>query len=292
MTSQTFDPKTVIVQVGQVVYTGLYGLGNGVVSAIYGEQSPATSRVHFGGVMVSGGKAEFDILFESGSETKRLPECILRGVQWRIFDEVKSHEEIERIREVVIATQKKAAEDKAEADAAYALKKVQLTGDPKYSGLEKIGSSSRSHAAVVAKNMRTELKAAYPRTKFSVRKTGYDSISVKWIDGPTKDQVQDIIGKYKTGHYDMYADIHGSKSTPFTDIYGGVDYLHYSRDYSEELTQKAIDNVRKKYGQEIVPESCTVAAYISGDLWNVSRDFFFNHGVDGEIGKELRELQG
>lgn len=292
MTSNIFDPKTAIIKVGQLVYTGLYGLGNGVVSAIYGEQSPATSKVHFGGVMVSGGKAEFDILFECGSETKRLSECVLRGVQWRIFDEVRGTEEIERLRELVIATQTKASEDKALADAAYALKKVQVAEDPKYHLLEKIGNSSRTHAAVVAKNMRVELKASHPATKFSVRKTGYDSITVTWTDGPTIDQVRDIIGKYKTGYYNMHDDIHESKSTPFTDIFGGVDYLNFSRDYSEELTQKAINALRKKYGLEIVPESCTVAAYKCGGLWNVSRDFFFNDGLDGEISKVLKRLQG
>lgn len=137
-----------------------------------------------------------------------------------------------------------------------------------------------------------EFKVVYLGIKFLVCKIGYDLIFVKWIDGLIKDQVQDIIGKYKIGYYDMYVDIYESNSIFFIDIYGGVDYLYYLRDYFEEFMQKVIDNVRKKYGQEIVLESCIVVVYISGDFWKVSCDFFFNYGVDGEIGKELRELQG
>ncbi|PXW46329.1 hypothetical protein DFO55_1503 [Grimontella sp. AG753] len=292
MNNQSFDPKSSHLAVGQVVYTGLYGLGRGVISAIYGEQRPDSAKTHFGGVMVSGGKAEFDILFECGSESRRLPECILRGVQWQIFDEAVGKEEIERIRQIVKETQIAKLNKQAAADAEYAARKKELADEPKYKALEKIGNSSWTHTAIVAKNIRVELKAAYPAVKFSVRKTGYDSITVKWIDGPTVDQIRDITLKYKTGHYDMYADLHESKSTPFTDIYGGVDYLNVSREYSLELKQTAIDNVRKKYGSDIVPESCTVDAYTKGDLWHVSREFFFNNGVGGEIDKELRGLQG
>ena len=52
--------------VGTVVTTNLYSLGRGVVYQIHGEQKPDTIEEMGGGVMVSGGNAEFDIVISAG----------------------------------------------------------------------------------------------------------------------------------------------------------------------------------------------------------------------------------
>ncbi|WP_408876504.1 hypothetical protein [Gluconobacter sphaericus] len=53
--------------------------------AVHGKESPTTVRsLSRGGAIVSGGSASYDIVFACGSVTHRLPEAILRGVQWRI----------------------------------------------------------------------------------------------------------------------------------------------------------------------------------------------------------------
>ncbi|MFP4817606.1 hypothetical protein [Providencia hangzhouensis] len=48
--------------VGQVVYTNLYNLGKGVIVNIHGEQKPQSINNMYN-VMVTGGNAEFDIVF-------------------------------------------------------------------------------------------------------------------------------------------------------------------------------------------------------------------------------------
>jgi len=92
------DIKKIEVVIGTVVTTNLYALGRGVVYQIHGEQKPDTIKQIGNGVMVSGGNAEFDIVHECGKLSQRLTECILRGVQWAIYDEVISADEISRLR--------------------------------------------------------------------------------------------------------------------------------------------------------------------------------------------------
>src|SRR5471030_820126 len=80
--------------VGSVVTTNLYWLGRGVVYKIHGEQMPETVKQLGGGIVVSGGHAQFDIVHDCVKFSKRLPECILRGVQWEVLNEIVDAEEI------------------------------------------------------------------------------------------------------------------------------------------------------------------------------------------------------
>lgn len=60
-----------------------------------------------------------------------------------------------------------------------------------------------------AKNMRAELRAAFPRVKFAVRSkrfAGGDSINVSWTDGPPSAQVDAIVDKYADGDFDGMTD--------------------------------------------------------------------------------------
>ena len=66
-----------------------------------------------------------------------------------------------------------------------------------------------SNQAQAAKLIRAELKKAFPGVKFSVTSNGYsmgDSVYVDWTDGPTRDQVHSIAGKYQEGHFDGMTD--------------------------------------------------------------------------------------
>src|SRR5271167_1901854 len=81
------------IQVGTRIHSILYGGRDGVVYAIHGQQSPESVR-SIGGLIQTGGGADFDIVFDNGTESLRLPECILRGVQWRIYEEIATPEEI------------------------------------------------------------------------------------------------------------------------------------------------------------------------------------------------------
>ncbi len=59
-----------------------------------------------------------------------------------------------------------------------------------------------------AQCIRADLKAAFPGTKFSVRKGAgsRDSVTVSWNLGPTNEAVSTIANKYQAGHFDGMTD--------------------------------------------------------------------------------------
>lgn len=83
---------------------------------------------------------------------------------------------------------------------------------------------------LAGKNIRKELKATFPKTKFSVVKRYYGRVDVSWQNGPTTDEVKEIISKYETGTFDPYTDYHGVTSTEFTKTYGGAKFIFVSRE--------------------------------------------------------------
>jgi hypothetical protein len=62
-------------------------------------------------------------------------------------------------------------------------------------------------AAEVAKMIRKDLKAAFPGTKFSVRKRDFNCVTINWTDGPTEMGVEDITYKYLGGGFDSMIDL-------------------------------------------------------------------------------------
>lgn len=74
-----------------------------------------------------------------------------------------------------------------------------------------------------AKNVRIELKRAFPDVKFSVRTsrfTGGDDLRVEWTDGPNTKQVDAITKKYAAGSFDGMTDCYDYSSSAWTDAFG------------------------------------------------------------------------
>ena len=108
-------------------------------------------------------------------------------------------------------------------------------------------------AALVAKHIRKELSIEFQGQKFSVRKTGYSTIEVSWTDGPTRDEVEQVIGKHqRCCTRDRWNDdIFDYKDTAFTSVFGGVDYLFFYRETAPEnrdvsLYTKPIKQVKEE----------------------------------------------
>ena len=108
-------------------------------------------------------------------------------------------------------------------------------------------------AVLVAKHIRKELSIEFQGQKFSVRKTGYSTIYVSWNDGPTRDEVERIIGKHqRCCTRDRWNDdIWDYKDTAFTSVFGGVDYLFFYRETAPEnrdvsLYTKPIKQVKEE----------------------------------------------
>ena len=91
-------------------------------------------------------------------------------------------------------------------------------------------------AVLVAKHIRQDLTSAFPGQKFSVRKADYSTINIEWKDGPTREEVEQIVGKHKRMCVrDRWNDdLWEHNDTAFTSVFGGVDYIFYYRETAPE----------------------------------------------------------
>ncbi|HHE6471333.1 TPA: LPD29 domain-containing protein [Providencia rettgeri] len=280
-----------LLSVGQVVYTNLYNLGKGVIVNIHGEQKPQSIKNMYN-VMVTGGNAEFDIVFFNGNKTNRLPESILHGIQWKIEDEMVEQETIKSLIEKAEAHEQaeKAEEERKKNEFKQGVEFQK--NNTEYSHLTQITSNSDKEIKIVGKNIRAELKKHFPKTKFSVRKQHHSTYHVSWTDGPTVDEVESIINKYETSRFDSYTDYHYSDTSPFNVVYGGVDYVFTHRHYSDEIKALAIESLIEKYGEsyEFDTALMTVENFNQGKLYKIGREQIIgNDGIGGEINRVLRK---
>ena len=91
-------------------------------------------------------------------------------------------------------------------------------------------------AVLVAKHIRQDLTSAFPGQKFSVRKADYSTINIEWEDGPTREEVEQIVGKHERMCVrDRWNDdLWEHNDTAFTSVFGGVDYIFYYRETAPE----------------------------------------------------------
>lgn len=155
-------------------------------------------------------------------------------------DTVLSADEIMDL--IKLAEQKQAADikAKAEADQAQAEELYRIKKD--YAFLEPVAESGKSGRVIGAKNIRTELKRAFPGIKFSVTSqcfAGGDSIDVSWVDGPTTEEIDKILNKYEEGSFNGMEDIYEYNNDQFPEVYGGAKYVMGQRSLSETAYNKA-----------------------------------------------------
>ena len=99
--------------------------------------------------------------------------------------------------------------------------------------------------AATACEVRATLKAAFPRTQFSVRSSEYSggsSIDVRWTDGPTHAQVNRILDCFEGAGFDGMQDLktyQGPVTWRGHRVRWGADYVHGSRAESFETLKQA-----------------------------------------------------
>lgn len=232
-------PNIEMIQRGQRIHCILHGGKNGTVVEIHGEQKPGSVQVHGGGVMVTGGNACMDVIWDDGSKSLRVPEAIIRGVQWKILPTVAPESVIQASVEAAVkfeADAKLAAQEKARA---HAQQKAQFIAENPHLTSVAAGESSQKTAAA---NIRKDLKKHWPETKFSVRSSG-SSIEIGWTDGPTASAVKPIIERYEDGHFDGMSDIYRYRENAWTAAFGGAHYVFARRELSDDLLCRAADVV-------------------------------------------------
>lgn len=134
--------------------------------------------------------------------------------------------------------------------------------------------SDKVNALVAAaKNIRIELKRAFPGVKFSVRSdrfSGGDSIDVNWIDGPTTAQVRLIIDKYKAGTFDGMTDCYNYEPCSWTAAFGDAKYVSANRSMSEAGAESAIRTVFAKYAGNLKDIARPTGADVkAGRVWAI-----------------------
>lgn len=229
-------------QVGSRVHSILYGGRDGIIFAIKGEQRPDTVKT-YGGFIHTGGGAHFDVVFDDGTISRMLPECIILGVQWRELPGIASQDEIRAALRAAEEKSKQDARDREAQAKAFAAEVVRLKKEHPdlLQGTDLIEAS---------KNIRIELKRAFPGITFSVktsRFSGGDSIDVRWTDGPTKDEVKKITDKYQEGYFDGMDDMYHSTRSPWTETFGSAKYISEERSYSDGFLLKLFAELSAHY---------------------------------------------
>lgn len=107
----------------------------------------------------------------------------------------------------------------------------------------------KSTAALTAKQIRSELKAAFPVVKFSVTSETYsggDCVNVKYTDGPTQEQVEAITNKFCYGSFDGMTDSYNNDNV----IEGlpQTKYLFVNREMSTEVREELTINFSIEVG--------------------------------------------
>lgn len=276
-------------KVGQTVYTNLYGYGRGVIFGVHGEPLPENVIKFPGNEMVHGERIDLDIVFHCGKILRKVSESILQGVQWKICDDVCTPSELDEI--LSIALQEECRNEKAKKDMkeVFEAEVQRLKFLPDFSHLKKVENNNSSVAAVVSSNIRLLLKKNFSGVKFSVKKVSYNSISVRWVDGPTCDKIEELTRKFKSGYFNSMEDVYEYNESPFNVVYGGINFISIDRDYSDELIEKAISLCRKTYGDK-VPEWADVDSYKKGKLFTVNVNPLFNNNLQSEIRLILKSL--
>lgn len=103
--------------------------------------------------------------------------------------------------------------------------------------------------AKAAKQLKSELKSAFPNTKFSVTSesfAGGNAVRVSYTNGPTKREVKAIADKYQYGSFDGMRDIYeydnGREDLP------QAKYVTISRNWSDDLKDKLFNQIIENFG--------------------------------------------
>lgn len=251
------------IQVGQRIYNSLYGGKFGTVTAIHGEQSPNTCRRVLGGLGVMGGSARLDVAWDDGSSSTQISECLAReSGQWQIYPDVVGPADVAASL-ARVALRK--AEDKAKKEEAARARELARTRFREENPhLAPIEPGEYASAAFVAKNVRRDLKKAFPGVKFGVT-SERSTINVRWNDGPTSESVRDLITRYETGYFDGMTDCYVSEPSAWNDVFGGVRYVFEIRSYSDAAVARAITEAAPGYNEEVSVEN-----YRRGNLRHIA----------------------
>jgi hypothetical protein len=104
-----------------------------------------------------------------------------------------------------------------------------------------------------AKLIRAALKESFPTVKFSVTSSQYAggaSISIRYINGPTADQVNQVVKVFEGSYFDGMQDYKGQNYANLDgeEVKFGADYVFVNRSYSADFLEGVAKKVAQDYG--------------------------------------------
>lgn len=105
-------------------------------------------------------------------------------------------------------------------------------------------------AALCAKDIREELKNAFPNIKFSVKSQTFsmgNSVHIDWTDGPTDEMVNAITKKYQYGHFNGMDDMYELSNN--RDDLNQAKYVQTHRNKSEGV-EKALKDFQEELKEQ------------------------------------------
>lgn len=111
-----------------------------------------------------------------------------------------------------------------------------------------------------ANMIRKTLKIEFPGIKFSVKTRRFangTACDIRWVDGPTSREVDDVVGFYSGSTFDPMIDLSSSKTHTNEggeEIHYGAKYVTTRREYSNGFFQHMIDYATATYAFTEEPE--------------------------------------
>lgn len=210
------------------------------------------------------GPKSYDVALTDG---RRINGAYLDASRWEVGADHVSPDVLDVLRAGVTA---KEAADKANSTAAaqhFAETVEKLKRD--YPHL-----TQGTGPVVAAKNIRAELKRAFPGVAFKVNTSKYsggNSVRVSWIDGPTSKQVEKIADKYAGGYFDGMTDSYNDTRSPWTEVFGRAKYVFCERSYSDSAVLSIARLVRNRLGGIEETQEQIAEMWKRGELWRVQQ---------------------
>jgi hypothetical protein len=140
-------------------------------------------------------------------------------------------------------------------------------------------TKTRFTTTETARLIRKALKQAFPGVKFSVRSSSYaggSSISVRWMDGPTVDDVNGTVNRYQGADFDGMTDMKTYRDSTLVanedgsieEVSYSVDFVSCSRSHSAERTAAAEQEIREFLGRDFDPTERLPVSTYEGELYN------------------------
>lgn len=131
-----------------------------------------------------------------------------------------------------------------------------------------MATREKSEHAAAAQAIRQDLKKAFPGVKFRVRSSSFsmgNGVDVDWTDGPTRSEVDRIIGRYQYGHFDGMQDLYEYSNR--RDDLPQAKYVSGSRSMSDRVRAELLAYVAERFFEPEDREGVTENTRMPNGCW-------------------------